>query len=69
MPSIIKVPSVSYLENYNTLNSLDDYYSTIAEQVLVTTIKEIIETAPETYLIIHELQLIGKGKYTSFFLV
>lgn len=68
-PSITKIPSATYLENYNLVDSLDIYYSTIAEKVLDTIIIEIMEATPESYLIIHELQLIGKGNYTSVVLV
>ncbi|KAG2229870.1 hypothetical protein INT48_005146 [Thamnidium elegans] len=50
-----------YLENYTILNNLDDHYSAIVTQVLDSTISEIIETASETYLTIHELQIIGRG--------
>ncbi|KAI7897068.1 uncharacterized protein EV154DRAFT_116205 [Mucor mucedo] len=59
-PSITKIPSGAYLENYNLADSLDSYYSRISEKVLDNTISEIMEAAPESYLIIHELQLIGK---------
>lgn len=56
-----KIPSASYIENYNRITDLDDFYSTIVNQVVDYTINEIIETAPETYLTIHELQLVGRG--------
>lgn len=68
-PSIITVPSASYLGDYNRVDSLDSYYSAIAEKVLDTTITEIMEAAPESYSIIHELQITGKGKYTNVVLV
>ncbi|GAA5816828.1 hypothetical protein MFLAVUS_010362 [Mucor flavus] len=38
-----------------------DHYSVIVTQVLDSTISEIVETALETYLTIHELQIIGRG--------
>ncbi|KAI9258332.1 hypothetical protein EDC94DRAFT_695454 [Helicostylum pulchrum] len=60
-PLIKKVPSLLYLENYNILNNVDDHYNAIVTQVLDSTISEIIETASETYLTIHELQIIGRG--------
>lgn len=62
-PLIKKVPSLLYLENYTTLNNLDDHYNVIVTQVLDSTISEIIETALETYLTIHELQIIGRGNF------
>lgn len=61
-PSINKVPSTSTIENYKLLDTLDDYYHAIVEEVVDLTIKEVKETARETFLTIHELQWIGRGK-------
>jgi hypothetical protein len=60
--TVQKIPSASYVDNYNRITDLDDFYSTIVHQVVDNTMNEIIETAPETFLTIHELQLVGRGK-------
>lgn len=60
LKTIIKVPSTSYIESYKLLDTLDNYYHPIVEKVVGTTIKEVKETARETFLTIHELQWIGR---------
>lgn len=65
IPSTKKIPS-SYIDTYKNINELESYYSKIVSQVVDTTVSEIIETAPETYLTIHELQFAGRGMYCIF---
>lgn len=60
--SLKKVPSLLSLENDSLLNNLEEYYSKITTEVLDSTISEIMETASETYLTIHQLQFVGRGK-------
>lgn len=60
IPPTKKIPS-SYINTYKNINELESYYSNIVNQVVDTTVSEIIETAPETYLTIHELQFAGRG--------
>ncbi|EPB87857.1 hypothetical protein HMPREF1544_05386 [Mucor circinelloides 1006PhL] len=59
IPPTKKIPS-SYINTYKNINELESYYSNIVNQVVDTTVSEIIETAPETYLTIHELQFAGR---------
>jgi hypothetical protein len=56
-----KVPSSIYIENYHRLEKLNDYYYTIVNQVVESTLNEVLETAPETFTTIHELQIVGRG--------
>ncbi|KAI8643252.1 hypothetical protein BD408DRAFT_431629 [Parasitella parasitica] len=58
-PSAKKIPS-SYINTYNNINALESYYRKIVNQVIDDTVSEIMETAPETYLTIHELQFAGR---------
>ncbi|KAI7901843.1 uncharacterized protein BX663DRAFT_552756 [Cokeromyces recurvatus] len=51
-----KISSSSYL------NELELYYSKIVNNVIDSTLNDIFESAPETYLTIHELQFIGKDQ-------
>ena len=67
IPSTKKIPS-SYINSYKNLNELESYYSQIVGQVVDATVSEIIETASETYLTIHELQFAGRGIYIYQFL-
>lgn len=60
IPSTKKIPA-SYIDTYKNINELESYYSNIVSQVVDSTVSEIIETAPETYLTIHELQFAGRG--------
>ncbi|KAI9478900.1 MAG: hypothetical protein EXX96DRAFT_572653 [Benjaminiella poitrasii] len=55
--------SATYLNEYKSINELELYYSNLVTDVLETTINEILQNAPETYLTIHELQYIGRGSY------
>ncbi|CEP15940.1 hypothetical protein [Parasitella parasitica] len=55
IPATKKIP-LSFTGSYNNINALEAYYIKIVDQVINDTISEIMETAPETYLTIHELQ-------------
>jgi hypothetical protein len=61
IPYIKKVPNQGVQYNRQTIDELDNYYTKILNNVIDSTISEILEAAPETYLTIHELQYTGRG--------
>lgn len=61
IPYIKEVPNKIVKKRRQTIDELDSYYTTILDDVIESTINEILETAPETYLTIHELQYTGRG--------
>jgi hypothetical protein len=62
--NIKSIPS-SYINTYKNINQLEDLYSAIVNDIVNTTIEEILDVAPDTFLTIHELQFTGKGKSIS----
>jgi hypothetical protein len=51
---------------YLRLDQLEKYYSNIVNKAFDSNVDEILESMPETFLTIHELQLLGKGNNLKF---
>jgi hypothetical protein len=60
---INQVPSQAAKQRQLNIDALDSYYTTILTNIIESTSNEILESAPETYLTIHELQYAGRGNY------
>lgn len=51
---------------YLRLDQLEKYYSHIVNKAFDSNVDELLESMPETFLTIHELQLLGKGNNLKF---
>ncbi|KAI8968178.1 hypothetical protein BDF20DRAFT_165404 [Mycotypha africana] len=50
----------SYLKRYQNMNEFERYYTNIVNLAMDEVVRDLIETAADTYYTIHELQFVGK---------